>query len=283
MFRPGLLTRRYIEGQRARHVSPLALFLFSVFLMFFVFSLTSGSMLEVGVGNAADAAAARAGVRAELDAANAAVARAEAALAQSRRGGQGVADAESELESARAEQRADTVAMKAVEAALALPAATSAVQASPAGLAGLDLGTGNARIDAAIQQARKNPELTLYKLKNSAYKYSFLLVPISLPFLWLMFFWRPGIVMYDHAVFSLYSLSFMSVLFIVMALLEPLHARGLQSFLIVVVVPLHMFMQLLETYRLDPFAALWRTAVLLVLCAVVLLLFLLLILVLTTR
>src|SRR5262245_40814230 len=38
-FRPGLLTRRYIEGQRVKYVSPLALFLFSVFLMFFVNSL----------------------------------------------------------------------------------------------------------------------------------------------------------------------------------------------------------------------------------------------------
>src|SRR5882757_4805582 len=41
LFRPGLLTRRYIDGQRMRYVSPLALFLFTVFLMFFVFSLTT--------------------------------------------------------------------------------------------------------------------------------------------------------------------------------------------------------------------------------------------------
>jgi hypothetical protein len=40
--RPGLLTRRYIDGQRTRYVSPLALFLFTVFLMFFVFSFASG-------------------------------------------------------------------------------------------------------------------------------------------------------------------------------------------------------------------------------------------------
>src|SRR5579872_3581805 len=42
LARPGLLTRRYIDGQRARYVSPLALFLFSVFLMFFVFSTLAG-------------------------------------------------------------------------------------------------------------------------------------------------------------------------------------------------------------------------------------------------
>src|SRR5215831_8510110 len=36
--RPGLLTRRYIDGQRVRYVSPLAAFLFTLFVMFFVFS-----------------------------------------------------------------------------------------------------------------------------------------------------------------------------------------------------------------------------------------------------
>ena len=38
-LRPGELTRRYIAGERARFVSPMALFLFSVFLMFAVFQL----------------------------------------------------------------------------------------------------------------------------------------------------------------------------------------------------------------------------------------------------
>jgi hypothetical protein len=100
---------------------------------------------------------------------------------------------------------------------------------------------------------------------------------------------RPGlltrreIVMYDHAVFALYSLAFMSVLFIVLVLLEPLRARNAQAFLLLGVAPLHMFMHLLETYRLGVFAALWRTVVLLIVCAVVLLLLLRLITALTTR
>ena len=41
-WRPGELTRRYIAGERARFVSPMALFLFSVFLMFAIFSLIGG-------------------------------------------------------------------------------------------------------------------------------------------------------------------------------------------------------------------------------------------------
>src|SRR5687768_4162027 len=41
-WRPGELTRRYVAGERARFVSPMALFLFSVFLMFAVFSSIGG-------------------------------------------------------------------------------------------------------------------------------------------------------------------------------------------------------------------------------------------------
>ena len=39
-WRPGELTRRYIAGERARFISPVALYLFSVFLMFAVLSFS---------------------------------------------------------------------------------------------------------------------------------------------------------------------------------------------------------------------------------------------------
>jgi hypothetical protein len=41
-WHPGDLTRRYARGERAKFVSPMALFLFSVFLMFAVFRLVGG-------------------------------------------------------------------------------------------------------------------------------------------------------------------------------------------------------------------------------------------------
>ena len=43
VWKPGALTRRYIDGQRASFVSPVALFLFSVFLMFAVPSATGNT------------------------------------------------------------------------------------------------------------------------------------------------------------------------------------------------------------------------------------------------
>jgi hypothetical protein len=106
-------------------------------------------------------------------------------------------------------------------------------------------------------------DLFLYRLKNTAYKLSFMLIPISLPFLWLMFIGRPAIAIYDHAVFSLHSLSFMSLLFATAAPLASLGMGSLVGMMVTAVPPLHMFMQLRETYQLSIFASLWRTMVLL--------------------
>lgn len=44
-FHPGRLTRRYIEGERAKFVSPMALFLFTVFLLYAVFAFFPASPL----------------------------------------------------------------------------------------------------------------------------------------------------------------------------------------------------------------------------------------------
>ncbi|HEX8957896.1 MAG TPA: hypothetical protein VF798_16595, partial [Burkholderiaceae bacterium] len=105
-------------------------------------------------------------------------------------------------------------------------------------------------IDAALHHAVENPELALYKLKNTTYKYSFMLVPISLPFLWLMFFWRRGIGMFDHAVFVLYSLCFMSLLFDGVMLAGMAGWSGLAANLAIWVPPVHMFVQLRGAYGL---------------------------------
>jgi len=284
LFRPGLLTRRYIDGQRMRHVSPLALFLFTVFLMFFVFSLTT----SVPTTSSDATAGARTELQEGLKDADAAVERAAAALERVRPRAEGVSEAEAELADARIEQSAARIALQAFDtaasaAALVAPAAASAAPApaSPSSsgrwvqLRGKTINTGHPGLDAAIRRAVDNPELTLYKLKNTAYKFSFMLVPISLPFLWLMFFWRRGIAVYDHAVFVLYSLSFMSLLFIVIALLSVTRVSAAVPTLLLLLPPLHMAMQLRETYRLGLLSTLWRTLALLTVSAIVFVLFLL--------
>jgi len=295
--RPGLLTRRYVDGQRMRYVSPLALFLFMVFLMFFVASL-SPSPPDV-FGSSGDLASAQVETERELDKARAALAKQQAALERIRASGGDTAEAEEEVAGAKADVEeariaASAVAQAASAAALKLAAAASAASAAPAASAAAGQGasravpgwaqvlrekplnSGHPRLDAAVKRAADNPELTVYKLKNTAYKFSFMLVPISLPFLWLLFFWRRGIAMYDHAVFVLYSLSFMSLLFVALVGLAALHAGGgAVALLAIFAPPLHMAAQLKETYRLGWWGTLWRTVALLIVSALVFVVFLL--------
>lgn len=292
--RPGLLTRRYIEGQRMRYVSPLALFLFTVFLMFFAASLTP-SPPDVFAGSG-DFASAKAEVERELEQARALVAKQQADVERIRQRGGDASDAEEELASAKAELAAAQTAVNAVATAASAAAAKTEPGAAAASAAtavsssangnGSEPGwaqmlhrvkTGHPRFDAAVKHAADNPELTLYKLKNTAYKFSFMLVPISLPFLWLMFFWRRGVAMYDHAVFVLYSLSFMSLLFVALMALGAAHAGKAAALLATFAPPLHMAVQLKEAYQLGVWSTLWRTVALLIVSAIVFVLFLLLI------
>jgi len=101
-----------------------------------------------------------------------------------------------------------------------------------------------------------------------------MLTPISLPFLWLMFAWRRGVKPYDHAIFLLYSLSFMSLFFTLLALISAVGLPSIVAPAIMIGPPVHMFMQLRETYALSIFSALWRTLVLLSICGTAFLLFL---------
>lgn len=292
--RPGLLTRRYIDGQRRRYVSPLGLFLFTVFLMFFAASLTSGASSS---GAGGDIVKVKVAVDGDLEKAQRAVERAQRQLdrAQARDGN--VDDARETLVDARAEVASLKVAAAAMgRAASSVQAASAAAAsgASAASAAGGDVAagppavpawaealrdspvnTGHPRLDAAVRHAADNPELAIYKLKNTAYKFSFMLVPISLPFLWLMFFWRRGVTMYDHAVFSLYSLSFMSLLLVVLLGLSKLHLGGVVPWLATFLPPLHMGAQLRGTYALGIWGTLWRTFALLIVAGITLTLFLL--------
>ena len=71
---------------------------------------------------------------------------------------------------------------------------------------------GAAYLNKAAETAKKNPQLLFYKMQSNAYKYSWALIPISVPFVWLLFFWRRRFKMFDHAVFVTYSLTFMMLL-----------------------------------------------------------------------
>jgi hypothetical protein len=284
MVRPGLLTRRYIDGQRARYVSPLALFLFSVFLMYFTFSMVSGSVVTSPVETAAKLQEARKNMAQEVEAAQKVVAQREAELATAKTDEERAA-ARERVDDARDDLKGDQAALAAVSAVPVANAegkpvsgAEISLRSTNDALVKLGAEKSHPTLVRIVKHAAENPELTLYKLKNSAYKFAFLLVPLSLPFMWLMFFWRKGVSMYDHAIFTLYGLSFLSLWCVLLALMEKSHWTQSLIDIAWIFIPVHLFLQLKETYSLGWFSTTWRMFAVLIAGTLILLMFTLLVL-----
>lgn len=269
---PGKLTREWVEGKRTRYVSPLAMFLFTVFVMFFALSfMPQGSSEAVKVDVAAT----------------------EAELLETEKT---LAEARAETEAADP-SRAASVALKAAERAVAAQRERLA-EGSPDAVRtdGLKPGSWQANIKdlaasdssakdghgfgATLLKKLQNPDLAVYKLQQTMYKFAFLLAPFSIPFMALLFLWRRGPTLYDHGVFVLYSLTFMAMLLMVMVVAGALSGViggwfGAWAITLgLLAIPAHMFAQLKGAYGLSIFSATWRTVALVVFCNIVLGLFL---------
>lgn len=361
VFRPGTLTRNYVHGKRARYISPLALFLFMIFAMFFAFSLIEARGVGLPVGKTiAQARIEKAAIKAQevaargaLEAAQIRVDEADAMAAEARLASDGakLEAAQREVEAARiafaqaqknltdaqsqaaaldedlAKSERDLAALtssrdglaKRIAAAEAageggraaglragLARVQDAIEAQQSGEAALvgesgleingddisinfgqdqdarpyfieeikkaeaagkiKVNTGNKNWDKKIHEKLANPELGLYKIQNTAYKLSFMLVPISLPFLWLIFVWKRGVTLFDHTVFILYSLSAASLMTIFLLALGamPWNSEVLTAGLIFIGAPLHMYFHLKGAYALGWLGAGLRTVYLLI-------------------
>lgn len=245
-FKPGHLTRRYIAGERAKFVSPMSMFLFTVFAMFAVFQMVgispSDDMAE-GWGNFSGDDDGRSVFQTNVQ-------EQITALEKERDGLPPKTPRRAEIDNE----------IKGLDLVLSKAADQSAKPDS-----GITIEDGDHWIDKQIlSKWKKNPSLMLYKLQSNGYKFSWLLIPLSVPFLWVMFAWRRHYKAYDHAVFVTYSLSFMSLLFIVMSIISTIPGGGDWALLLfLIAAPLHLYKQLRHAYGLTRFSAFWRFCTLL--------------------
>ncbi|MGB7654435.1 MAG: DUF3667 domain-containing protein [Novosphingobium sp.] len=242
-WHPGKLTREYIDGRRASYVSPIALFLFVVFLTFAIFNVASGP-IHFNPNNDPVALA-----KAEREAVKQ-IADLKAELAAAEKAGEQTAAIEGQLVGAEA----------------ALDGIRTSKKGGPIQISG-DSGAASgpewARgINDAWDEAAKNPDLAIYKVQSSAYKYSWLLIPLSVPFVWLLFPFNRKFHFYDHTVFVTYSLCFMLIVLAAVTAINVWTSLGGLIAVLILYVPFHMHRQLREAYGLSRTGALWRTAVL---------------------
>ena len=94
-------------------------------------------------------------------------------------------------------------------------------------------------------------------------KFAWALIPLSLPFMWLLFPFSRRFHTYDHFVFVTYSISSILLLFVVVRLLNLTIFGELATFFALLYVPFHMYRQLRGAYRSSRFGAFVRTNLLL--------------------
>ncbi|MGB5078565.1 MAG: DUF3667 domain-containing protein, partial [Sphingorhabdus sp.] len=315
-WHPGDLTRRYVHGERAKFVSPLALFLFTVFLTFAAFNWIAPKDIDANpVVSVAEAQEQYLADRQEIlddigkleakhkvvtvssKATNQQVARQLATLRerltkldegrgkQVRRAenaalqfqkGKGAIEAEivrleKDLSAARkAGQPTERIQEELEGARLSVKFLGGAAEAlsksndKPLTWNFTDLNfPGAASLNAAMKHASENPQLLLYKMQSSAYKYSWALIPISVPFVWLLFFWKRRFKMFDHAVFVTYSLTFMMMLGILCGIMiQFTAAEALAGLALAFIPPVHMYRQIRHAYGTTRLGAVWRTCLL---------------------
>jgi hypothetical protein len=276
---PGRLTREWVEGKRTRYVSPLAIFLFTLFVMFFALSFaphpeskTQGAEMADRIASQrvglAEAEKALVQMRAESGA------RPDPTMQMAINAGQKLVDdrraALARLETEQRDGRADGLKPGSWQASIK-DMATEEAGETKLKVMGKDAEKDGHGVGATVLKKLQNPDLALYKLQQTMYKFAFLLVPLSIPFVALLFLWKRGFTLYDHGVFVLYSLTFMAMLLMLMVIAGTFWGTvGLVVInLAALSIPVHMFAQMKGAYSLSWFSALWRTIALLVFCNIV--------------
>jgi hypothetical protein len=247
-WRPGELTRRYIDGERAKFVSPIALFLFSVFLMFAVASFTGSLSPRINPNASAE-------MQKNIAANERQIATLQRQRDDSVRAGRSTGTFDGQI----AELQKELAIMRGIQTGEIGRIAKTQIDAPE-------------WLMKPIEKAVKNPDLLFYKLKTNAYKFSWMLIPLSVPFLWLLFPFSRRFRFYDHTVFVTYSLSFMTLL-VVASVLIGLAGLSQVAGLAMVVPPFHIYRQLKGTYGLTSRSALVRTVLLVAFSIVALSLF----------
>jgi len=227
-WKPGDLTRRYIEGERARFVSPVALYLFTVFLMFAVLSFT-GALSSGGLN-----------LDKSLKQEQAALAKLETDRSSRLKTGRDVTSIDRRI----TRQQDDIKQIEQIRSGAVIKVDKG--DEIPGWLGGV------------VSGVQRDPKGSMSRVQDATSKYSWLLIPLSVPFLWLLFPFSRRYRMYDHGVFVTYSLSFMMILVIVGGLLIWAGMPALGSML-ALIPPFHMYRQLKGAYQLRWYNALLRT------------------------
>lgn len=237
MFRPGYLTRKYLEGVRARYVQPFRLYLFASVIFFLLFSFGNPGWDNVGDGTPALSEEQQAALAEELDALAAEDPEASEDIQRiidELTGGQGepgdVGDIS--VQDALSDDGIQTEMQDRVRRQLlpedypgeAAPDSTDVVVGEPddlqvsidtGGLTGLPY-AARQQLARQLERVIDDPSLLFSAMQRWLPRLLFVLLPIYALILAVGQIWRGGFYFYDHLIVSLHLHAFLFVLFILM-------------------------------------------------------------------
>jgi uncharacterized protein DUF3667 len=267
LYRPGRLTRDYLDGKRAPQIPPFRMFLVILLIVFFAGHLATASKDEAGHEKGA---AVHAPTAAERDAASRALSEAKADIARDL--GPGAAETFGKT-SARIESRM----AKAAEPKLPVPPAEGAPPEDPAVVVKKSADTlqnlpidghinldGDAKttsaterwLETGITAIREDPKRFAMILEIWAHRVAILALPISALLLSILFIFNRRFYVFDHLIFSMHSLTFQLLLLSVIFLLSML--VGPVAWWLIVLSPIHLYKHMRGTYATGRFGTVLR-------------------------
>ncbi|MEM5516864.1 DUF3667 domain-containing protein [Henriciella sp. AS95] len=251
MFRPGVLTRRYNEGKRARYVPPFRLFLLSSLIFYFVvFALLDGQTWtkQPLVLDGGDVMTEQEAAELQQELKDAGV---ETGPSWMRFG---TGDDPSMSDEAGDEETPTT--------------SDGDANTDTTGEADADAETGTpadsdfeSEIEERIRRIADNPRLFFMALQDWAPRLSLMLVPLTMLTLALMYFWKRKLYTYNHAIHAFHLHTWMYLAGTVAVVLSLATGPGVWG-VFLLVVPIYVLLSLRGAYGTGFFMGFLRTALL---------------------
>lgn len=265
LWRPGRLTRAYLDGKRASQVPPFRMFLIVLLIVFFVGQCSNSNKTpdadDINLG------AAQVGARDDAIAevqADASLTPEEKKQAIAAIEGDWMALGKMIGETAEQERRTAAAPAPGNPPGEAAPAETRAalgggsVTIRPLASQGSSEGADRFErwAQARLQAIRDNPERFWTKLEKWAHRVAILTLPVSALILSLLFVFQRRFYVFDHLVFSMHSLSFQLLLLTAIFLLGM--AIGPVAWWLALLSPVHLFVHMRGSYGTGVFLTLVR-------------------------
>ena len=237
LFRPGVLTRRYTEGKRARYMPPFRLFLLSSLIFYFVVFAFVGSANWLNFSDVnVDGQQLNAEEMQELR--------------------EAFVGPDGEFDEARMREFLERVGAEdeivdadpAVEDTAPGPDTPSPDEAATPPEMPDTVGE-NPEIEERVQRIIDNPRLFVSAIETWLPRLSLLLVPFTMLAMSLMYFWRRKVFVYDHAIHALNLHSWMYLAATFAILIGWLANPGLAGILFTIAVPVYVTLSLRGAYQ----------------------------------